>query len=93
MKHKIACCLIEKRLLLTLPTWLQVLYPDIVLSILLLSAVVLKAPVTPVDLIGQTLSGELPFFKEIYAACNRLDPNGSLRLVNLINRPGMSHKF
>lgn len=59
---------------------LQLLAPQSVLLVLHLATVYLKTAITPMDLIGQSVSGELPFYKAISNASMRLDPERKQRL-------------
>lgn len=50
-----------------------------------LACVILRTAVTPMDFIGGSLNGSLPFFRELHAAAARVDENNELNLTSLIS--------
>ena len=71
-----------------MPACKQVLPPEQVLVVLYVACLVLRLPVTPMDIQGRALSGALPFFEHLGRAGEALDPADQLGLSALLKRPG-----
>ena len=52
------------------------------------ACLLLRLPVTPMEIQGQALSGALPFFEHLGRAGEALDPADQLGLSALLKRPG-----
>jgi hypothetical protein len=65
-----------------------VLPPEHILVVLYLACLVLKVPITPMDIAGRALNGDLPFSEELAKACHTLDANDHLNLTSLLTRSG-----
>lgn len=67
---------------------LQVFPPEIVLLVLYLASLVLRESLTPMELLGFALNGDLPFFQELSNACEQVDGDNLLKLHVLLKRVG-----
>lgn len=75
---------------LPLRSSLQMLSPFKVLSVLFLAAFMLRSELSYLDIVCLSVSGELPFHKELVVAGTRMDPDGSCRILGMLGRVGKS---